>query len=104
VKDADATAEWTPPPMPMIEPDKEGPALRRLVRIGAMTPDEMVRQQGLDPDAHWDAYEKNIKGIRARGITLDIDVAAVSDAGLTQERGGGQKQPADPADDPPADQ
>ena len=40
------TAEWTTPPMPMIEPDKEGLAYQRLVRNGVMTHDAMVREQG----------------------------------------------------------
>lgn len=85
--------EWTTPPMPMIEPDKEGLAYQRLVRNGTMTHDEMVREQGGDPEAHWIAYAAGLKRLDALGIQLDSDVRAVSQAGLTQQRvgaGGGQ--------------
>jgi len=85
------TTEWTAPPMPMIEPDKEGLAIQRLVRNGVRTPSEVVREQGGDPEAHWLAYAADMKRLDALGIKLDCDVRAVSQAGLTQERmNGGQ--------------
>lgn len=82
-------AEWTPPPMPMIEPDKEGLALQRLVRTGAKTPSDMVREQGEDPETHWARYAADLKRLDELGIHLDCDVRRVSQAGLTQERVGG---------------
>ena len=94
-------ATWTPPPMPMLEPDKEGLAYSRLVRAGVMTHNEMVREQGNDPDAHWLDYAEGLKVLDARGIVLDSDVRKVSQAGLTQERAGGTPKGA-PAEDPVA--
>lgn len=89
-------AEWTPAPMPMIDPEKEGLALTRLVRSGAMTHDDMLRERGIDPAAHWAAYEKRVKFFREKGIWLDSDVSRVSQAGLTQERAGvGEGKPAE---------
>lgn len=85
-------AEWTAPPMPMIEPDKEGLAYQRLVRNGVMTPSEVVLEQGGDPESHWDAYKADLDGLDRRGIKLDCDVRAVSQAGLTQERTGGKSE------------
>ena len=85
-------AEWTAPPLPMIEPDKEGLGLGRLVRVGALTPSEMIREQGGDPEAHWAEYAADLKVLDALGIKLDSDVRAVSQAGLTQERAGLQQQ------------
>ncbi len=82
-------ADWTPPPMPMIEPDKEGLAYARLVRTGAMTHDEMVREQGGDPDTHWAEYAEGLKRLDELDIWLDSDVRRVSAAGLTQQRGSG---------------
>lgn len=89
-------AEWTAPPMPMIEPDKEGLAYSRLVRNGVMTPSEVVREQGGDPAAHWAEYAEDQKTLDALGIVLDSDARKVSQAGLTQERVGsaGGKAPA----------
>lgn len=93
-------AEWTAPPLPMIEPDKEGLAYSRLVRNGVMTFSEMVREQGGDPDAHFAEYAADQKRLDALGIKLDSDVRAVSQAGLTQERAGLGK--GGPPEAPPA--
>lgn len=96
-------AEWTPPPMPMIEPDKEGLALTRLVRAGAMTFDEMARERGYDPEKHWAAYSAELKKLDSLGIVLDSDVRKTSQAGLTQERVGGGSKKA-PAEEVPAEE
>jgi lambda family phage portal protein len=77
-------AEWTAPPMPMIEPDKEGLAIQRLVRTGAMTFSEMVRERGGDPDTHWAAYADEQKMLKAKGIVIDSDASQVSQAGQAQ--------------------
>lgn len=82
-------ADWTTPPMPMIEPDREGLAYQRLVRNGVMTPSEVVREQGGDPDGHWQEYAKDLATLDNLGIVLDSDARKVSSAGLTQERFGG---------------
>jgi lambda family phage portal protein len=99
-------ADWTAPPMPMIEPDKEGLAYSRLVRNGTMTYSQMIREQGGDPEAHLDEYQADQKMLDDRKIQLDSDVRAVSAAGLTQVRVGlgggkptGEKDEADRAAD-----
>lgn len=81
-------AEWTPPPMPMLEPDKEGLAYQRIVRAGGMTHDDMIRELGGDPDTHWQEYAACLKKLDELDIWLDSDVRRVSAAGLTQERVG----------------
>lgn len=89
--------DWTAPQLPMIDPDKEADGYKKSVRAGMMTPSEMVREQGGDPTVHWEEYEKDLKELDERGIKLSVDVRAVSDAGLTQERagsGGGSPPPA----------
>jgi lambda family phage portal protein len=92
-------ARWTCPPMPMIEPDKEVLAATRAVRAGLITFDEMIRQQGGDPESHWTEYAENVKRLKALGIQLDSNVADVSQAGLTQVRAGGSSgDSAPPAD------
>ena len=93
------SADWTTPPMPMIEPDREGLAYQRLIRTGAMTPDEMVREQGGDPAVHWQEYADNLQRFDKMGIVLDCDARKVSSAGLTQERFGGGSDSGKP---PPA--
>lgn len=79
------SADWTAPPMPMIEPDREGLAYQRLVRTGVMTHAEMVREQGGDPQTHWKEYSEGLKQLDSLGIVLDSDARAVSQAGQTQQ-------------------
>ncbi len=94
-------ADWTVPPLPMIEPDKEGLALSRLVRNGTMTFSEMVREQGGDPEAHWAEYAADKKKLDELGIMLDSDAEKTSQAGLTQARAGvGGDAPAAVSDPP----
>lgn len=79
-----APAEWTPPPMPMLDPDAEGKAMTQDVRAGRMTPDEMVRAQGNDPEQHWKNYADSFKRLDALGIMLDCDPRKVSTSGQAQ--------------------
>jgi lambda family phage portal protein len=80
----EAPAEWTPPATPMIDPDKEGLALMRMVRSGAMTPDQMVREQGYDPEQFWQEYAKSLQRIDRLGIVLDSDPRKTTGAGQAQ--------------------
>lgn len=82
-------AEWSPPPMPMLEPDKEGRANRDLIRSGTRTVADIIREQGEDPDAHFQEIARWNARMDELGIVLDCDPRKVSAAGLTQERPGG---------------
>ncbi len=84
----DAPARWTPPPAPMIDPEKEGLALARLVRAGAKTHDEMVREQGYDPDEFWTEYADGLARLDEHGIVLDSDARRVTAAGVAQTQDG----------------
>lgn len=92
-------ATWTPPPMPMLEPDKEGLAYTRAVRGGLMTPSEVIREQGRDPQSFLDEYQQDLLELDRRGIVLDSDARKVTQAGLTQSAGQGKKAPAEDAPD-----
>lgn len=94
LKEAPA-AEWTCPPMPMIEPDKEGLAISRLVRNGVTTFSEMIREQGGDPEAHFAEYAADLKRLKALGIVLDSDASETTAAGMAQI------EPPDPSETPP---
>jgi lambda family phage portal protein len=80
----DAPAQWTPPPLRMIDPNTEGQALMRMVRTGALTVDEMVREQGFDPEAFWQEYAESLKRLDALGIVLDCDPRRTTGAGQLQ--------------------
>jgi lambda family phage portal protein len=96
-------AAWTPPPMPMLEPDKEGLALQRLVRVGAKTPDEMVREQGYDPDEHWAEYSASFKKLDQLGIVLDSDPRKTTQNGQVQQEAGSKPSNGAAAVAPPSD-
>lgn len=86
------TARWTPPPMPMLEPDKEGIAFTRLVRSGVMTLSQAIRERGEDPREHLEEYADDLAMLDELGIVVDSDARSVTAAGMTQP------EPAAPAD------
>ncbi|HEX7127291.1 MAG TPA: phage portal protein [Thermodesulfobacteriota bacterium] len=79
-------AAWTAPPLPMIEPDKEGLAYKRLIRSGLITWAEAVRERGYDPETLIEEIAAWNRRFDAAGIVLDSDPRKTSDAGLTQAR------------------
>lgn len=95
-------ADWTVSPLPMLEPDKEGLAYQRLVRVGAMTYSGMIRELGADPEAHLTEYAADQKKLDELKIRLDSDVRAVSQQGLTQERVGLMAAKGENGEKPPA--
>ncbi len=80
----EAPAKWTPPPAPMVDPDKEGAALSRMVRVGAMTHDDMVREQGFDPEQFWKEYAAGLARLDHLGIVLDSDPRRTTGSGQAQ--------------------
>lgn len=82
-------ATWAAPPMAILEPDKEGLAYLRLVRIGAMTWGQMVRELGYDPQEQLDEIEEYNEALDERGIVLDIDPRKMTAAGQLQASSSG---------------
>ncbi len=78
------TAEWAPPPMPILDPDKEGLAYLRLVRIGAMSWSQMIRQLGEDPYAQLDEIAAFNEEMDGRGVVLDSDPRKMTSTGQQQ--------------------
>lgn len=76
--------EWTAPPLPFIEPDKEGLAIIRNIRGGIMTPSEALRERGFDPEVFWDEYGADFEALDDRGIVLDADARKMTQAGQAQ--------------------
>lgn len=75
---------WTPPPMPLTDPEKEAKAYRTMIRTGAMTHDEMVAEMGEDPEDHWKRYAEGLRRLDALGIILDSDARTTSSTGQIQ--------------------
>lgn len=96
-------AEWTAPPLPLVEPDKEIRAKTMEIRAGLTTPSESVRERGGDPETHFIELAKDFERFKTLGLKLDCDPSETSQAGLTQARvGAGGGAPSDTP--PPADQ
>jgi lambda family phage portal protein len=96
------SATWAAPPMAILEPDKEGLAYLRLVRIGAMTWGQMVRQLGYDPMEQLDEIQEYNAALDERGIVLDSDPRKMTTSGQQQvdpaSSGGDGQGTADGAD------
>lgn len=91
---APARAEWTAPPMPMLDPDKEALAYTRMVRAGLMSLNEAVRERGYDPDTHWAEIAKGNAERDALGLVLDSDPRQTTGAGQLQAEDDPAEEPA----------
>ncbi len=80
-------AHWTAPPMPMIEPDKEGLAYQRLVRSTLISLSEAIRERGYDPDELLAEIAADQKKLDALGIVSDSDPRKMTQAGQAQGQG-----------------
>jgi lambda family phage portal protein len=103
---AGTAAEWAPPPMPMLEPDKEGLAYMRLQRIGAITWDQMVRSLGYDPATQLKEIAAFNAAIDKLGIVLDGDPRNMTTSGQLQGKAAAAAapKPAAPAAAPAANE
>jgi lambda family phage portal protein len=77
-------AHWTPPPMPMIEPDKEGLAYQRLIRSGLQSWSETVRERGYDPDELLGEIANDNAAFDELKVLLDSDPRKLTQAGQLQ--------------------
>ena len=92
----DIQAEWTAPPMPMIEPDKEGLAYQRNIRSGIMTLSEAVRERGYDPDQLFAEMAADNAKLDKLKLILDSDARQMTQAGQLQGKAA-QSAPVLPA-------
>ena len=79
-------AIWTPPPIPMLDPEKEGAAATKAVRAGQKTISEMIREQGHDPDEFLAEYKADMKRLDDLGLVLDCDPRKTNSSGQAQSQ------------------
>ena len=70
--------------MPMIEPDKEGLAYLRNIRIGIMSWSEAVRERGYDPDDVLAEVVSDYAKFDAADVVFDSDPRKMTQAGQLQ--------------------
>lgn len=80
----DTPPEWSPAPMPILDPDKELTAYQKAVRNGFMTWPQVIRELGEDPQAQLDEIEETNTAFDDREIVLDIDPRRMSASGQQQ--------------------
>lgn len=81
-KDIDGcTMKWTPPARPMLDIATEGPAYRDLVRAGAMSPSQWIRERGENPDRVFEEWARDKATFVRLGLTFDCDPSLVTQVG-----------------------
>lgn len=98
-------ALWTAPPMPMIEPDKEGLAIGRNIRMGIDTLSGSLRARGYDPEEVFAEIATDNKRLDEMKIILDSDPRNTTQQGNprhpTQGTGGDTfTEPPEPSEPP----
>lgn len=92
-------ASWTAPPVPMIEPDKEGLAYTRNIRSGLMSLREALRERGYDPDEVLEEIAESNRELDRLELLLDSDPRNLTQAGQLQGEAAASSTPAPaPAD------
>ena len=66
-------AEWSPPPLPMVDPEKENRANKDRVRSGQASLSMILREQGLNPTDVLTELASDFDLIDTLGLTLDCD-------------------------------
>jgi lambda family phage portal protein len=89
--------EWTPPPIPMVDPSNEGLAEMRNVRAGLKSLPEMMRERGYDPDELVEEVAAFNQKLDDLGVVLDSDPRKMTQAGQLQ---GEAAQASEPAPEP----
>ncbi len=82
--------KWTPPARPMLDIATEGPAYRDLVRAGAMSPSQWIRERGENPMTVFQEWARDAKTFDELGLTLDCDPRRVTQVGNFPPPGQGQ--------------
>jgi lambda family phage portal protein len=78
---ADATMTWTVPRKMLVDPSREIPATIKEIRAGLTSPQEAIRELGMDPEQVLDEWEAYAKDLDKRGLVLDVDPRRVAPAG-----------------------
>ena len=85
--------KWITKGQPWVDPLREVEAYKDAVRCGFKTQREVLNEQGLDLDDVMTSLSEERELAKTYQLTLDIDPAKVSNAGLTQARPEGTTLP-----------
>lgn len=88
-----APAEWSPAPMPILDPGKELDAYQKAVRNGFMTWGQVVRELGYDPGEQLAEIVELNDEFDADDVVLDCDPRRTNAAGAQQVAGASAAPP-----------
>jgi len=94
--------EWTAPAMPAIDPEAEASAYQKMLRIGATSWPDMMRERGLNPDKVLGEIEAWNKKLDRAGVILDSDPRRTTQAGNPRDSSKADGSSADAPAKPPA--
>jgi lambda family phage portal protein len=80
--------EWNPPAFDLLDRGAEAEADERMVRIGAMTWDQMVQRQGYDSKKQYAAIKEFQQRCRDDKVVLDCDPSQTTRGGMVQQIAG----------------
>lgn len=96
-------ARWSAPPMPVLDPDKEGLAIQRNVRTGIQTLSDAIRERGYDPEEFFAEMAADYKMLDKLKLQLDSDPRCMTQFGQLQgPAAAAAKASTQPATAPPA--
>ena len=75
---------WTPPKREMIDPTKEVPAKIRAIRAGIETLSDAIRENGKEPEDHFEELAKDNEILDKLKLIVDTDPRNVTAAGMFQ--------------------
>lgn len=82
-----SAARWTAPPMPMLDPDKEGRAFKTNIRSGLQSLSEALRERGYDPEEVLREIAADNKLLDQMKLILDSDPRNTTEQGLARQSG-----------------
>jgi lambda family phage portal protein len=77
-------AEWSPPPIPMVDPVNEGLAYQRNIRTGIQSLSEVIRERGYDPKTLLEEMAADNELLDKLKLILDSDPRRMTQAGQAQ--------------------
>lgn len=83
--EAERRVKWAAPPLPLIDPEKDGIAAKNNIRSGLTTLEEAIAEQGVNPASHLEAIARTNERLDQLGIVLDSDPRKTTGAGQLQQ-------------------
>jgi lambda family phage portal protein len=77
LKTDDIYCDWTPPRRQMIDPKKETDAMIAQIRSGLTSWQQVVRENGFEPDQILEELKEDMDKFKLNGLILDVDGSQV---------------------------